>query len=63
MASAGIHHPDDVQRDAVSSRIDRFNVLTMSELYPEYTKGCLLNEDSVPTRLLPFWKKANVEKF
>ena len=63
MASAGIEHPDDVDRTVVSTRIDRTQVKTFHEIYPELDNGCLLNEGSVPVDFLYFWRKASVEKF
>ncbi len=63
MASAGIAHPDDVDRCVVSTRIDKTQVKTFLEIYPELTKGCLLNEESVPQDFLYFWKKASATKF
>lgn len=63
MASAGIEHPDDVDRTVVSTRIDRTQVKTFHEIYPELNNGCLLNEGSVPLDFLYFWRKASVEKF
>lgn len=63
MASAGIHHPDDVDRNVVSTRIDRTKVQTFYEIYPEIEKGCLLFESTVPKEFLYFWKKASAEKF
>jgi len=63
MASAGICHPDDVDRTVVSTRIDRTQVKTYYEIYPELERGCLLYESTVPQDFLYFWKKASVEKF
>lgn len=63
MASAGIHHPDDVDRTVVSTRIDKNTVETYFESYPELKEGCLLQEETVPDNLLPFWRKASVERF
>ncbi|WP_309641523.1 FMN-binding glutamate synthase family protein [Flavobacterium sp.] len=63
MASAGINHPDDVDRTAVSTRVDRTKVQTFYEIYPELDKGCLLYESTVPKEFLYFWKKASIEKF
>lgn len=63
MASAGIAHPDDVDRTVVSTRIDKTQVRTFYEIYPELVNGCLLNEESVPQDFLYFWKKASVDKF
>ena len=63
MASAGISHPDDVDRTVVSTRIDRTKVETFYETYPELEKGCLRYESTVPKEFLYFWKKASVEKF
>jgi len=63
MASAGIAHPDDVDRTVVSTRIDKTQVKTFYEIYPELVKGCLLNEESVPKEFLYFWKKASIDKF
>jgi glutamate synthase domain-containing protein 2 len=63
MASAGIAHPDDVDRTVVSTRVDRTKVQTFYETYPELEKGSLLFESTVPKEFLYFWKKASVEKF
>ncbi|HMI06756.1 MAG TPA: FMN-binding glutamate synthase family protein [Flavobacterium sp.] len=63
MASAGIEHPDNVDRDVVSMRIDKINIKTFSELFPELKKGCLLEPQTVPDNLFHAWKKASAESF
>ncbi len=63
MASAGINHPDNVDRTVVSTRIDRTKIQTYYETYPEIETGCLRAEATVPKDLLYFWKKASSEKF
>ena len=63
MASAGLSHPDQVDRSVVSMRIDRTKIQTFAETYPELEKGCLLDERSVPKEFIYFWKKATVESF
>lgn len=63
MASAGLAHPDDVTRDAVTTRIDRNKVETYAEIFPELETGCLLYESTVPKDFLYFWRKASVEQF
>jgi len=63
MASAGIRHPDDVDRSVVSRRINNSVTETYFETYPELDRGCLLEESSVPKNLLPFWKRATAESF
>ena len=63
MASAGIAHPDQVDRNAVSMRVDRTTIQTFAETYPELEKGCLLDENKVPKKFKVFWKKATVESF
>ncbi|AWM14072.1 FMN-binding glutamate synthase family protein [Flavobacterium sediminis] len=63
MASAGLHHPDEVTRDVVSTRVEHNKVETFAETFPEVKEGCLLNPESVPNRLYYFWKKASVERF
>lgn len=63
MASAGLAHPDDVTRDAVTTRIDRNKVETFAEIFPELETGCLLYESTVPKEFLYFWRKASVERF
>ena len=63
MASAGIEHPDGVGRDLVSMRVDRTNIATFAELFPEYKKGCLLQAETVPDKLYYAWKKATPESF
>lgn len=63
MASAGICHPDEVDRNVVSMRVDRTKIQTFAETYPELASGCLLDERSVPESFLYFWKKATAESF
>ncbi|MBD3724495.1 MAG: FMN-binding glutamate synthase family protein [Flavobacteriaceae bacterium] len=63
MASAGLHHPDEVTRDVVSTRVERNVVETFAQIFPEIPNGCLLNEQSVPASFLYFWRKASVERF
>ena len=63
MASAGINHPDGVTRDVVSTRVERNITETFAQTFPELETGCLLNEVSVPSNLLYFWKKANTNSF
>jgi glutamate synthase domain-containing protein 2 len=63
MASAGLKHPDEVDRSVVSMRVDRTKIETFLETYPELENGCLLNEETVPKKLLYFWQKASPEKF
>lgn len=63
MASAGLRHPDEVDRTVVSRRIGNFKTETYIETYPELKKGCLLDESTVPENLLFFWKKATPNSF
>ena len=63
MASAGLSHPDDVNRDVVTTRIDRNKVETFAQIFPELKTGCLLNENTIPDEFLYFWKKASTDKF
>ena len=63
MASAGIEHPDEVGRDLLSMRVDKINIKTFSELFPELNKGCLLEAQTVPDRLFYAWKKASSASF
>ncbi len=63
MASAGLKHPDDVDRSVVSARISGTKIETYYETYPEIETGCLLHENTVPKEYLYFWKKATTESF
>src|SRR5690606_2174690 len=63
LASAGIAHPDEVDRNVVSMRVDRTTIQTCAEMYPELGVGCLLQEETVPKSFLAFWKKASAERF
>ena len=63
MASAGLDHPDKVDRSVVSTRINPIMIQTFEEIYPELDRGCLLNEATVPDYLKVFWLKASIEKF
>ncbi|WP_330443286.1 FMN-binding glutamate synthase family protein [Flavobacterium sp. C4GT6] len=63
MASAGLRHPDEVGRSAVSMRVDRIKIETFEETYPELNRGCLLDESTVPQSLMHFWKRASAESF
>lgn len=63
MASAGLRHPDEVGRSAVSMRVDRIKIETFEETYPELNRGCLLDESTVPKSFVHFWKRASAESF
>ncbi|MFL9843245.1 FMN-binding glutamate synthase family protein [Flavobacterium rhizosphaerae] len=63
MASAGIRHPDEVDRTVVSRRVDKTKIETYEETYPDLKPGTLLDENSLPDNFHLFWKKASVEKF
>ncbi len=45
IASAGLDHPDEVDRSVVSRRINRNNIETFANTYPELEEGSLLNEN------------------
>ena len=63
MASAGIDHPDKVDRSVVSMRVDRTKIQTFEETYPELKVGALLEGATVPNEFFRFWKKATSESF
>ena len=63
MASAGIDHPDKVDRSVVSMRIDRTQIKTFEETYPELKIGSLLDGSKVPNDMFKFWKRATAESF
>ncbi len=63
MASAGISHPDNVDRQVVSRRKNNLTNHTYLEVYPELEEGCLLKEATVPSSFLQDWKKASSNKF
>lgn len=63
IASAGLHHPDEVTREAVSMRIDKINVRTFAELYPEVKPGCMLEGHTVPDRFFHAWQRAKSNSF
>lgn len=63
MASAGLRHPDEVDRSVISARTGSTKIETYYEMYPEIETGCLLNENTVPKEYLYFWKKATAEQF
>jgi glutamate synthase domain-containing protein 2 len=63
MASAGLQHPDEVDRTVISARVSGTKIETYYEMYPEIDAGCLLNENTVPKEYLFFWKKASAENF
>ncbi|MCL9809709.1 FMN-binding glutamate synthase family protein [Flavobacterium luminosum] len=63
MASAGIHHPNGVTRDVISTRVERNKIETYAETFPELEPGCLLNETTVPNAYCYFWKKATFQSF
>jgi glutamate synthase domain-containing protein 2 len=63
MASAGIDHPDKVDRSVVSTRVNLGKTETFEETYPELKTGCLLEGSTVPNSLFNAWKRASVEKF
>ncbi|WP_395058310.1 FMN-binding glutamate synthase family protein [Flavobacterium sp.] len=63
MASAGIDHPDKVDRSVVSTRVHLGKTQTFEETYPEIKTGSLLDGSSVPNELFKVWKKASIDKF
>lgn len=63
MASAGLEHPDQVDRSIISARVSGTKIETYNEMYPEIETGCLINEETVPKEFLYFWKKASAENF
>lgn len=63
MASAGLEHPDQVDRTVISARVSGTKIETYYEMYPEIDPGCLLDENSVPKEYQFFWKKATAESF
>jgi len=63
MASAGIDHPDKVDRTVVSMRVDRTLIKTFEETYPELKIGSLLDGSTVPNNMFKFWKQASAESF
>ncbi|MEO8233847.1 MAG: FMN-binding glutamate synthase family protein [Flavobacterium sp.] len=63
MASAGIDHPDKVDRSVVSTRVLVGKTQTFEEIYPEIKTGSLLDGSTVPNELFKVWKKASVDKF
>ena len=63
MASAGIDHPDKVDRSVVSMRVDRTKIQTFEETYPELKVGCLLDGSTVPNEFFRPWKRASAESF
>lgn len=63
MASAGLAHPDDVDRTVVSTRTERSKIQTFEETYPELKVGALLDGSTVPNEFFRFWKRATAEKF
>lgn len=63
MASAGICHPNEVDRHVVSMRVDRTKIQTFAETYPELENGSLLNENTVPESFRAFWRKATAASF
>nr|WP_241767255.1 glutamate synthase-related protein [Flavobacterium psychrophilum] len=63
MASAGIDHPDKVDRSVVSTRTHLGKTQTFEETYPEIKTNSLLEANTVPNELFPAWKKASIAKF
>ncbi|SFB29420.1 Glutamate synthase domain-containing protein 2 [Flavobacterium swingsii] len=63
MASAGLEHPDQVDRTIISARVSGTKIETYYEMYPEIEPSCLLNENTVPKEYQFFWKKATAESF
>ncbi|CAM4430738.1 FMN-binding glutamate synthase family protein [Flavobacterium terrigena] len=63
MASAGLEHPDQVDRTVISARVSSTKIETYYEMYPEIEPGCLLDENTVPKEYQFFWKKATAESF
>lgn len=63
MASAGIDHPDKVGRDLISMRVDKTNIRTFEQLFPEPELGSFLEPSTVPENYFYDWKKASAQRF
>jgi glutamate synthase domain-containing protein 2 len=63
MASAGLKHPDEVDRTVISARISSTKIETYLETYPEIEKNCLLFDDSVPENYRYILKTSSAESF
>ncbi len=48
MGASGVTHPDLINRSYIYSRVSPDKVERYDELYPYVTKGCLLNEATIP---------------
>jgi glutamate synthase domain-containing protein 2 len=63
MCSAGIDHPDKVDRIVMHKRVDEHVIKTYEDLYPELTIGCLLHETSIPELWHRDCSRANINKW
>ncbi len=63
MGAAGIDHPDKVGRFVMFRRVSRTEVETLEQTYPEVIPGCMLQEETVPTKYLASWKGASADRF
>ena len=63
LAAAGLKSPDEIRRNHVYRRISMNEVRSYAELFPYLEPGCLIQENTVPANLLPYWKQASSESF
>ena len=63
VGAMGINDPDDIRPSSIYRRVDKDTSLTLDEIYDFYQSGCLLQRDTIPSKIKKFWDAANPDSF
>ena len=63
LAACGLKDMSQIKRHHVYRRITNKEILRYDEIYPYLEKGCLLQEETIPSNWKPYWNMASAESF
>lgn len=63
LAACGLDDMSKIRRHHIYRRITMKEILRYDEIYPYLKKGCLLQEETVPSNWKPYWQMASAESF
>ena len=63
LAACGLKDISQIRRHHIYRRISMKEILRYDEVYPYLKKGCLLQEETIPSNWKPYWLMASAESF
>ena len=63
LAASGLKDMSQIRRHHVYRRITMKEIRRYDEIYPYLEKDCLLQEETVPSNWLPYWRMASADSF